>query len=96
MQSFPFHLKRCSIFCECFGDIKTSLFLRPQSIALIFAHTRNSQLAVSQIRGATTPVPHIWWQWWDIFFQRHLRNWRDEGEDEDSVDSEDEAESGDE
>ena len=68
MQSFPYHLKRCSIFCEWFGDIKTSLFLRPQSIALIFAHTRNSQLAVSQIRGATTPVPHIWWQWWDLFF----------------------------
>ncbi|CAL8303585.1 unnamed protein product [Boreogadus saida] len=29
----------------------------PESIALIFPHTRNSQLAVSQIRGATTPVP---------------------------------------
>ncbi|CAL8376855.1 unnamed protein product [Boreogadus saida] len=31
-----------------------------------------------------------------FFFRNHLRNWRDEGEDEDSVDSEDEAESGDE
>ncbi|CAL8373891.1 unnamed protein product [Boreogadus saida] len=30
-----------------------------------------------------------------IFFQRRLINWRDEGEDEDAVDSEDEAESGD-
>ena len=76
--------------------LKLHFFLSPLSIALIFAHTRNSQFAVSQIRGATTPVPHIWWQWWDLFFSTLLRNWRDEGEDEDSVDSEDEAESGDE
>jgi hypothetical protein len=58
MQLFPFHFERCSIFCECFGVIKTSLFLSPESIALIFAHTRTFQLDVSQIRGATTPVPH--------------------------------------
>ena len=47
MQSFPFHLKRCSIFCECFGDIKTSLFLSPQSIALIFCS--HSEFPVGRI-----------------------------------------------
>ena len=39
--------------------LKLHFFLVLSPLPSFFAHTRNSQLAVSQIHGATTPVPHI-------------------------------------
>ncbi|CAL8372662.1 unnamed protein product [Arctogadus glacialis] len=59
MQPFPFSFETLLyFFVNVLETLKLHFFFSPESIALIFAHTRNSQLAVSQIRGATTPVPH--------------------------------------